>query len=68
MAPTSDRVAELMLLLFPHGGQRGARRNAQAALAATQAQAEARREAIATLRSLGQLSPGQPQALEVHQS
>lgn len=64
----SERVAALMMLVFPHGGQRGARRNARAALARTQAQTAARREAIAALRGLTQSVPAPSDAREVQQA
>jgi hypothetical protein len=56
-SPGTDRVAELVLLLFPQGGQRAARRNAQVALADAQARAEDRREANSVLRALDQRTP-----------
>lgn len=45
--PLVSTVQELLLQTLPHGGQRGARRNAWASMSADAAMARARREAAA---------------------
>ncbi|MDP3711269.1 MAG: hypothetical protein Q8R60_02125 [Mycobacteriales bacterium] len=51
MSPVSflSTVQELLLQTLPHGGQRGARRNAWASMSADASMARARREAASAL-------------------